>query len=152
MTKVRFEVGNKWRFGPDWPGQRCCAKTRKGMPCQRGAKLPVGRCRLHGGASTGPRTAYSGADHARKEYHGETGGCQAAGRGGPAGARGIKRTRDLVRGPRSSGQEMAGLVQIRGKVSRLSRLSQYKSTTGTKNNLLKSIRKGEMSHCPNNIT
>jgi hypothetical protein len=24
-------------------------------PCQRSAKLPVGRCRLHGGASTGPR-------------------------------------------------------------------------------------------------
>ena len=111
MTKGRFEVGNKWRFGPDWPGQRCCAKTRKGMPCQRGAKLPVGRCRLHGGASTGPRTAYSGSDHARKEYQGETGGCQAAGRGGPADARGIKRTRDLVRGPQSSGQEMAGLVQ-----------------------------------------
>ena len=56
MTKVRFEVGNKWRFGPDWPGQRCCAKTRKGTPCQRPARLPVGRCRLHGGASTGPRT------------------------------------------------------------------------------------------------
>ena len=56
MTKVRFEVGNKWRFGPDWPGQRCCAKTRMGTPCQRPARLPVGRCRLHGGASTGPRT------------------------------------------------------------------------------------------------
>ena len=27
-----------------------------GMPCQRPAKLPVGRCRLHGGASTGPIT------------------------------------------------------------------------------------------------
>ena len=56
MTKGRFEVGNKWRFGPDWPGQRCGAKTRKGTPCQRPARLPVGRCRLHGGASTGPRT------------------------------------------------------------------------------------------------
>ena len=32
------------------------AKTRKGTPCQRPARLPVGRCRLHGGASTGPRT------------------------------------------------------------------------------------------------
>jgi ABC-type xylose transport system permease subunit len=46
VTKVRFEVGNKWRFGPDWPGHRCGAKTRKGTPCQRPAKLPVGRCRL----------------------------------------------------------------------------------------------------------
>ena len=56
MVKGRFEVGNKRRFGPDWPGQRCCAKTRKGTPCQRPAKQPVGRCRLHGGASTGPKT------------------------------------------------------------------------------------------------
>ena len=48
--------GIPWRFGPNWPGQRCEAKTRKGTPCQRPAKLPVGRCRLHGGASTGPRT------------------------------------------------------------------------------------------------
>ena len=31
-------------------------KQKKGTPCQRPAKLPVGRCRLHGGASTGPRT------------------------------------------------------------------------------------------------
>ena len=56
MVKVRFEAGNKWRFGPDWPGQRCGAKTRKGTPCQ---KLPLtgkARCRLHGGLSTGPRT------------------------------------------------------------------------------------------------
>ena len=37
-------------------GKRCEAKTRNGTPCQRPAKLPVGRCRLHGGASTGPRT------------------------------------------------------------------------------------------------
>ena len=56
MAKGRFEAGNKWRFGPEWPGKRCGAKTRKSTPCQRAAKLPVGRCRLHGGASTGPRT------------------------------------------------------------------------------------------------
>ena len=48
--------GIPWRFGPNWPGKRCEAKTRKGTPCQRPAKLPVGRCRIHGGASTGPRT------------------------------------------------------------------------------------------------
>ena len=45
-----------WLYGPDWQGQRCEAQTRKGTPCQRPARLPVGRCRLHGGASTGPRT------------------------------------------------------------------------------------------------
>ncbi len=48
--------GIPWRFGPNWPGKRCETKTRKGTPCQRLAKLPVGRCRLYGGASTGPRT------------------------------------------------------------------------------------------------
>ena len=48
--------GISWRFGPNCPGKRCEAKIRKGTPCQRLAKLPVGRCRIHGGASTGPRT------------------------------------------------------------------------------------------------
>ena len=56
MTNNNLEKGIPWRFGPDWPGQRCGAKTRKGTPCQAPAKQPVGRCRVHGGASTGPRT------------------------------------------------------------------------------------------------
>jgi hypothetical protein len=56
VTKSNLLKGIPWRFGPNWPGQRCEAKTRTGTPCQRPAKLPVGRCRLHGGASTGPRT------------------------------------------------------------------------------------------------
>jgi hypothetical protein len=34
----------------------CGAKTRKGTPCQAKA-LANGRCRNHGGLSTGPRTA-----------------------------------------------------------------------------------------------
>ena len=56
MTKNNLEKGIPWRFGPDWPGQRCGAKTRKSTPCQRAAKLPVGRSRLHGGRrSTGPK-------------------------------------------------------------------------------------------------
>ena len=45
-----------WLYGPNCQGQRCGAKTRRGTPCQRPARLPVGRCKLHGGASTGPRT------------------------------------------------------------------------------------------------
>ena len=57
MTKANLKRGIPWQFGPDWPGQRCEARTRKGTPCQRPARLPVGRCRLHGGSSTGPRTA-----------------------------------------------------------------------------------------------
>ena len=56
LAKGKVTIGVHTRFGPNWPGIRCLAKTRRGTPCQRAAKLPVGRCRLHGGASTGPRT------------------------------------------------------------------------------------------------
>ena len=56
MTNNNLEKGRPWRFGPDWPGQRCGAKTRRGTSCQAPAKQPVGCCRVHGGASTGPRT------------------------------------------------------------------------------------------------
>ena len=34
---------------------RCGAKTRAGHPCGRYA-MPNGRCRMHGGLSTGPKT------------------------------------------------------------------------------------------------
>ena len=56
LTKVNVAIGIEWRFGPDWPGQRCGAKTRRGTACQRPANKKNGRCRLHGGASTGART------------------------------------------------------------------------------------------------
>src|SRR6266581_1071751 len=35
---------------------RCGAKTRRGTSC-RGPAMKNGRCRMHGGASTGPRTS-----------------------------------------------------------------------------------------------
>ena len=35
---------------------RCEARTRAGTPCQSPA-MPNGRCRMHGGRSTGPLTA-----------------------------------------------------------------------------------------------
>jgi ribosomal protein L32 len=49
---------------PDWrltlpmaqAAARCGAKTRAHTPCKAPA-MPNGRCRMHGGASTGPRTA-----------------------------------------------------------------------------------------------
>jgi hypothetical protein len=41
------------RYRLDRP--RCGARTRKATPCQAPA-LPNGRCRMHGGLSTGPRT------------------------------------------------------------------------------------------------
>ena len=56
LTKDNVTIGIEWRFGPKWPGQRCGAKTRRGTPCQRPANKRNGRCRLHGGASSGPRT------------------------------------------------------------------------------------------------
>ena len=56
ITKNNVTIGIEWRFGADWPGQRCGAKTRKGTACQRPANKKNGRCRVHGGASTGPRT------------------------------------------------------------------------------------------------
>jgi hypothetical protein len=34
----------------------CGAKTRRGIPCQTRA-MANGRCRMHGGLSTGPQTA-----------------------------------------------------------------------------------------------
>ena len=34
----------------------CCARTRVGAPCKNLA-MRNGRCRMHGGASTGPKTA-----------------------------------------------------------------------------------------------
>ena len=51
-----IEAGIETRFGPDWPGRRCGAKTRSGGACQNPAIKGRSRCKLHGGRSTGPRT------------------------------------------------------------------------------------------------
>ena len=56
LTKHISELGKQTRFGPNWPGKRCGAKTRRGTECQRPAYKRNGRCALHGGASTGART------------------------------------------------------------------------------------------------
>jgi hypothetical protein len=56
LIKNNVTIGIEWRFGPDWPGQRCGAKTGRGSECQRPANKKNGRCRLHGGASTGAKT------------------------------------------------------------------------------------------------
>jgi hypothetical protein len=57
IAKHISELGRPTRFGPNWPGKRCLAKTRKGTPCQRPAFKHNGRCSLHGGLSTGAKTA-----------------------------------------------------------------------------------------------
>ena len=49
-------IGNATRFGPDWQGKRCGARTKGGDQCQRPAVARAGRCPNHGGKSTGPRT------------------------------------------------------------------------------------------------
>ncbi len=56
MTKNNLENGIPWKFGPDWPGQRCGAKTSKGTPCERPASKRNGRGSLHGGKPTGLKT------------------------------------------------------------------------------------------------
>ena len=56
MTNRNPSLGLATRFGPLWPGQRCGAKTRRGTKCQRPANKKNGRCRLHGGASTGAKS------------------------------------------------------------------------------------------------
>jgi hypothetical protein len=72
--------------------KRCGAKTRRGTPCQCPG-MKNGRCRLHGGLSTGPKTAegrersrravtkhgrYSAEAKAERRYHRELlGACRA---------------------------------------------------------------------------
>jgi hypothetical protein len=56
LTKGNVSIGLNWRFGPDYPGPRCEAQTRRGTPCQSPAYKHNHRCRLHGGLATGPTT------------------------------------------------------------------------------------------------
>ena len=56
LVKGNVSIGVKTRFGPNWPGIRCLAKTRRGTECQSAAYKHNGRCALHGGRSTGPKT------------------------------------------------------------------------------------------------
>ena len=56
LVKGNVRIGVHTRFGPNWPGKRCLAKTRRGTACQRAAYKHNGRCALHGGRSTGPKT------------------------------------------------------------------------------------------------
>lgn len=56
VTKSISELGKATRFGANWPGKRCGAKTRRGTDCQRPAYKQNGRCGLHGGQSTGAKT------------------------------------------------------------------------------------------------
>ena len=56
LVKGNVRIGVHTRFGPNWPGKICLANTRRGTACQRAAYKHNGRCALHGGRSTGPKT------------------------------------------------------------------------------------------------
>ena len=50
----------------------CGAKTRSGHPCRKPALKRKGRCRLHGGLSTGPKTREGKARIAAAQFkHGK---------------------------------------------------------------------------------
>ena len=62
-----------WLYGPNWQGIRCMARTRRGTLCQRPGTKKNGRCKLHGGRSTGPKTGEGLARlAASKTTHGQT--------------------------------------------------------------------------------
>jgi hypothetical protein len=86
-------AGEATRFGPDWPGLRCGAKTRAGGQCQKAALRGKCRCRLHGGLSTGPRTEAGRAAVAAAQFrHGlRSAVAQAAGRAKADVARRLRR-------------------------------------------------------------
>lgn len=54
--KMRREVGYVIRKPKELRGLTCGARNRKGSPCNRHDLHRSGRCRLHGGMSTGPKT------------------------------------------------------------------------------------------------
>ena len=56
LTKGNVTIGLETRFGPNWSGVRCDAKTKAGGACQRPAVKKTGRCTRHGGKSTGAKT------------------------------------------------------------------------------------------------
>ena len=60
----RVRVAMKMPPLPDYPpypeecrGMTCGAKTRAGTPCKQRDIFSNGRCKFHGGLSTGPKTA-----------------------------------------------------------------------------------------------
>jgi hypothetical protein len=57
MANSNLTRANQRCLGPERPLQRCGARTRRGTPCQKPPLDGKTRCRLHGGLSTGPRTA-----------------------------------------------------------------------------------------------
>jgi hypothetical protein len=64
LRRGRLKHGNP--PGDTSTAARCGAKTRKNTPCKAPA-MANGRCRMHGGGSTGPRTA-TGLQKSRRAH------------------------------------------------------------------------------------
>ena len=62
--KRRGKLRNGNPSGDYSKAKRCGARNRHGTPCRCPA-MPNGRCRLHGGLSTGPKT-FEGLERIRK--------------------------------------------------------------------------------------
>jgi hypothetical protein len=54
-SEGRHACGRKEALTLAYAVPLCGAKTRRGTPC-KGPAMANGRCRMHGGTSTGPRT------------------------------------------------------------------------------------------------
>jgi len=87
---------------------RCGARTRKGTPCN-GPALHNGRCRMHGGTSTGPRTAIGLARSMRANWK--------HGRYSAEAKHEAKLLRQLLRECREQCREMAVSCQSRTRKS-----------------------------------
>jgi len=73
IIKVMKSIPRTHLYGPNRQGLRCEAQTRRGTLCQRPGNKVNGRCRLHGGRSTGPSTEEGIARLvASKTTHGHT--------------------------------------------------------------------------------
>src|SRR5690606_3323468 len=77
QTVTQAEVRSLWRnwceqggdFPPECRDMTCGATTRAGTACRRRDLYPSGRCKLHGGLSTGPRMAKGKRRSARNGKH-----------------------------------------------------------------------------------
>jgi hypothetical protein len=105
--------GRGWLKHGGTPGNwdnapRCGAKTRNGTPCQSPA-MPNGRCRMHGGASTGPRTP-EGLERCRaaRLKHGRYSAEAVARR--RAGRQAIREIRALLRSIDTTEADMADAI------------------------------------------
>lgn len=57
-------------FPQECRGMLCGAKTRSGAPCRNdGTLYPNGRCKFHGGLSTGPKSIEGKARSAKNSRH-----------------------------------------------------------------------------------